>query len=477
MLVRLSHLLACAPDETSDVGEPPLDDTGAEAADCAGEARVEVPVTGAPGETVALRADGLTGASWRWEVSAGALSAETGNDVSWTLPDDVAAYGPESLSWSVTATETGCPDTHGSGELAADWSDADRVVVVYNPDVAGSAEVAERYAAFRGLADAQRCAIASPDSTTLAGADFPAFVEALRACVNQVGAHVQYIVPVYGVPYKVSDRVYDLYYRDTLVTVSLDALLVLGEAALDVDRPLDNELARRGVNYADGYPDFKPAGELRADEEAPWWIVTRIDGADADAAIALVDRTEAAEALAAAGSLAGLVYVDGNRGDAEPTSDDEGSYEDGEWSMWGTRYLFEDLGWYDVVWDGNGEEFGTAPAPEACPDALYYAGWYSYYNYNDAFTWAPGAIGGHLDSCSACDLREGTWAAEALQRGITGTMGAVNEPYVTGMPEYDQFFLYLTQGASFGEAAYESTKVAAWMMVWVGDPLYRPYGR
>ena len=126
--------------------------------------------------------------------------------------------------------------------------------------------------------------------------------------------------------------------------------------------------------------------------------------------------------------------MDGNRGDTEPTTDAPGSYEAGEWNMWGTRRLFEDLQWYPVVWDGNAEEFGTAPAPESCPDALYYAGWYSYYNYNDAFEWAPGAIGGHLDSCSACDLRSGTWSAEALTRGITATFGAVGEPYVAGMP-------------------------------------------
>ena len=58
--------------------------------------------------------------------------------------------------------------------------------------------------------------------------------------------------------------------------------------------------------------------------------------------------------------------------------------------------------------------------------------------------------------------------------GITATFGAVNEPYVAGMPEYDQFFLYLLQGGTYGEAAYESTVVGQWMMVWVGDPLYRP---
>ncbi|MFZ5477485.1 MAG: TIGR03790 family protein [Myxococcota bacterium] len=469
MSVTLLVAMSCVPEPRTE----PHDSEENDAPDCTGEAVVSVPVEAVPGELVPLRAEGLEGAEWSWQVSAGTLSSETGNDVTWTLPADVAAFGPEELTWSVTPTEAGCQHEPVEGALAADWPDAARVVVVYNPDAQGSAEVATRYQAFRGLADDQLCGIGASDPTTLAGADLPAFVEALRACVDRVGPHVQYVVPVYGVPYKVSDRIYDLYYRDTLVTVSLDALLVLGEVALTTERPLDNALARRGNNYADGYPDYRPAGELRAGEEAPWWIVTRLDGADADAAMALVDRTEAAEALA--GALDGVVYVDGNRGDTPPTTDAEGSYEDGEWSMWGTRYLFEELGWYDVVWDGNYEEFGTDPAPTTCPDALYYAGWYSYYNYNDAFVWAPGAIGGHLDSCSACDLRDGTWAAEALQRGITGTMGAVGEPYVTGMPEYDQFFLYLTQGASFGEAAYQSTKVAAWMMVWVGDPLYRPY--
>jgi len=44
------------------------------------------------------------------------------------------------------------------------------------------------------------------------------------------------------------------------------------------------------------------------------------------------------------------------------------------------------------------------------------------------------------------------------------------------MPEYDPFFYDLPQGTNFGEAACESTVVSYWMMVWVGDPLYRPYG-
>ena len=231
---------------------------------------------------------------------------------------------------------------------------------------------------------------------------------------------------------------------------------------------------------AGSYDPYVPWDELLPDIEAeiglPAWMVTRIDGVDAEAALDLVVRAEEAQALANAGTLAGTVYVDGRYGDAEPSTDEFGSYESGEWNMWGTRTIFESLGLYEVVWDGNSEEFGAEPAPAECPDALYYTGWYSYNNYNDAFTWAPGAIGGHLDSCSACDIRGSTsWSANALQRGITATFGAVNEPYVAGMPEYDQFFLYLLQGATYGEAAYESTRVGLWMMTWLGDPLYTPY--
>jgi uncharacterized protein (TIGR03790 family) len=163
----------------------------------------------------------------------------------------------------------------------------------------------------------------------------------------------------------------------------------------------------------------------------------------------------------------GSVYVDWGWTTSEvPSSDVPGSYEAGELNLLRVADVFDDYGWSPIVEDSGPTEFGTAPAALDCPDALFYAGWYTYGLYNDVFSWAPGAIGAHLDSCSACDLRSGqNWSAVALQRGITATFGAVNEPYI---------FLYLSQGASFGEAAAESTYVSRWMMVWVGDPWYRP---
>jgi uncharacterized protein (TIGR03790 family) len=297
--------------------------------------------------------------------------------------------------------------------------------------------------------------------------------DTLQACLEAAGPQIEYIVPVYGVPYKVSGQIPD-FASGALTTTSLDALLFFGQRARVVAEAKYNPWYQEGNSAAAVYEPYVPVGALR-EGGGDYYIVTRIDGADAEAALALLDRTAEAEALRDAGGLDGVVYVDGNRGDTPPTSDEFGSYESGEWNMWGTRAAFEADGRWPVVWDGQAEEFGTAPAPTDCPDALFYAGWYSFYNYNDCFTWAPGAIGGHLDSCSACELRAaGTWAGSALLDGITATYGAVNEPYVAGMPEYDQLYRYLLEGANYGEAAYESTVVAGWMMVFVGDPLYRP---
>lgn len=396
------------------------------------------------------------------EGDLGAVS----DDGSFTIPTTVSVLQAEEIEISVST----CNRVDVT-VVAIDWPEGDRVVVVYNPEAEGSEAVARAYSEFRAVPEERLCPVSTTTDATLAGADYPAFVASVFAC----GAPwTEYIVPVWGVPYKVSDRVADLA-SGGAATISLDALLFAGPASVDITEINKNPAYIQGDSAEFDYNDYRDIGRLRGRMDV--WLVARIDGASAEAAIALIERTRLAEVAAAAGALEGIVYVDGNRGDTPPAPGTPfGSYEWGEWNMWGTRHVFEEVGLYDVIWDGNGEEFGTAPAPTECPDALYYAGWYSYYNYNDCFTWTTGAIGAHLDSCSACDIRNpGTWSGSALLDGITATFGAVNEPYVAGMPEYDQFYRNLLQGANFGEAAYESTVIAYWMMVWVGDPLYRPY--
>ncbi|MBN1336445.1 MAG: TIGR03790 family protein [Deltaproteobacteria bacterium] len=436
-----------------------------------------------PGTVLRVTADlapaDLDGA-FAWTVSSGTLGDPTSWETTWTLDPSLARYRAEPawIEVEFTPSDEACQDPQILREdLTADWPEEHRVVVIWNPEVEGSEDVAEAYAALRDVPASNLCAVPYADPTTLAGADLESFVDTLGACLEAVGDHVQYLAPVYGVPYKVSDRIEDLA-GGRNATVSLDALLVYGTRAPDFDEvdwnPLWQEGSSREGDY-DPYVPFPTLQETLYEDEGTLYLVTRLDGADADEALSVVDRAGVARDLAEAGTLEGIVYVDARWTD-EPSSDGFGSYESGDWNLWGTRYVFEDAGLYEVVFDNHEAEFGTDPAPTTCPDALYYAGWYSYYHYNDAFTWMPGAIGGHLDSCSACSLRDHTtWSSAALGRGITATFGAVGEPYVAGMPEYDQFFLYLLQGANYAEAAYESTCVARWMMVWVGDPLYRPY--
>lgn len=477
MLAPLWTLLACAGEATKETAETA---ETAEPVGCGMASGLEL-VAGTPEPgvtlTVALRDAALPGGALvGWSSEQGETSAgDSPEQAAWALSTELALHVSEPATLSATVEAPGCLPETWSLTVELSRPEADRVVVIYNPEVEGSEEVALAYAASRAISEERLCAVPTSATETLAGSDWPAFVDAVQACVDAAGEQIHYLVPVYGVPYRVSDRIADIG-TGAAATVSVDALLVFGARSSSFSSADWNDLYQPGDSMTGEYAPYVPFGELRAEMRRPYYLVARMDGADAEAALALVERAELAQALAEAGALSGTVYVDAEYGDTPPASDEFGSYESGDWNMWGVRAVFEEAALYPVVWDGNSEEFGTAPAQTWCEDALYYAGWYTYYNYNDAFAWADGSIGGHLDSCSACSLRDGlTWSSGALARGITATFGAVSEPYVAGMPEYDQFFLYLLQGASYGEAAYESTRVARWMMVWVGDPLYRPY--
>lgn len=454
----------------------PTDDTGASPVDCGllGSFTVDgldADGRATPGATLDLLTSGVaTEAEHAWETDLGTIEGD-----SWTLPDDEGIHVDTAATLTLSASAPGCLPESTSATVPVGFTEESRVVVIYNPDAEGSEEVARAYADLHGLEELQLCGIPATTDSTLAYADYSAYISSVHDCIGTVGPQVHTLVPVYGTPYKTADRIEDIG-TGTAVTVSLDALLVFGTDARLMKAAVYNPAWQESDSMAGTYDPWIPWGELREAYGDELYMVVRVDGADADAALALVDRFAESIDAAAAGELDGIVYVDGRYGDTEPLTDAFGSYESGEWNMWGTRNLFEELGWYEVIWDGNDAEFGTEPAPTECTDALYYAGWYSYYNYNDCFTWNVGAVGGHLDSCSACDIRNpGTWVGSALIDGITFTFGAVNEPYVAGMPEYDQLFRYLAEGASYGEAAYESTVVGGWMMTFVGDPLYRPY--
>jgi uncharacterized protein (TIGR03790 family) len=131
-----------------------------------------------------------------------------------------------------------------------------------------------------------------------------------------------------------------------------------------------------------------------------------------------------------------------------------------------------------VTVDTNDAEFGAPPAPLRCEDAAFYGGWYSYGHYNDAFSWAPGAMGWHLDSGSLTNLRDmPSWGLGAIEKGITITTGVVGEPGLEQIPRLDSFFKAVLQGARVGDAMFRSTRALSWMNLNVGDPLYAPFAK
>ena len=113
-----------------------------------------------------------------------------------------------------------------------------------------------------------------------------------------------------------------------------------------------------------------------------------------------------------------------------------------------------------------------------------YAGWYAEHACGPFalpnVEFMPGAFAYHLHSFSASTIRSSTqrWVGPFLAKGVTITMGSVDEPYLAGTPDISAFLArFILQGFTFGEAAYACQSVLSWQTTCVGDPLYRPFGK
>lgn len=345
----------------------------------------------------------------------------------------------------------------------------DRVLVVYNSWTKDSKSVAQYYMAKRNIPKPNLCELKIDDResqnyTNLTRADLDKEVRSpIKKCLKRVGEKkILYIVLSYETPYVIAHEMdgsglaMDSYIADIWEdgpdarVVNPYNLIVHGK-----------DLPPRYVPFAD-YRDRKEANTI--------YSVWRLDGSTAGAAKSLVDKAIQAEAE----GLQGQVCID--RRNEEPISAiPESGYGMGEWALQRAADASTKAG-FEVLEDTHLAEFGTAPAPLHCDDAALYAGWYALRHYNDAFTWNVGAIGIHLDSASALSPREGeNWVANALKKGITVTAGAVEEPYLQGLPSPDVIFSALYDGANVGDAFLRGERWIKWMIINIGDPLYTPF--
>lgn len=351
---------------------------------------------------------------------------------------------------------------------------AARTLVVYASNSPDSVAVKDHYIAARAITNT--CPITLPDITAarLSQADYVTYIRnPVRSCLNAAGpANILYIVLAYVRPYALDTNSFsyaiDSYLADIWDQYSTQNFNPVPTATHRYYAP--------NQSLGNFYLPFQSFQAFRATARASLiYSVWRLDGATKDVAKGLVDKATAA----AMNGLTGAACIDRNRGDISGLPDS--GYGQGEWDLRRASIFFGQAN-FAVTEDQQENEFGTSPAPLKCPadgsPVAFFSGWYSLNNYNGlgVFTFAPGAVGIHLDSSAAIDPRSGTnWVANALKEGITVTAGAMAEPYLEGIPRPGGVARNLLEGANVGDAFLRNTRWIKWMILNVGDPLYRPF--
>lgn len=368
----------------------------------------------------------------------------------------------------------------------------EEVVVVYNTSLPESKSLAEYYAAQRKVPKAQVFGFAMTTGESMSRAEFRDTLQqplakkleqgglwrmgtwegrdrdgkTVRQEQRVVESKVRYAVLCYGVPLKImrdaawkepdEDKVRQEFRRNEAAVDSELTLLPLLNQKLSLLGPIGNPVYG-ATNAAQIHPTN---GVL---------IVARLDGPTSAIARRLVDQAVQAER----DGLWGRAYFD-LRNTAEV-----GLKQGDDWIR-GAAEAARAFGFETIV-DTNSSTF---PAGFPMSQIALYAGWYSE-RLIGAFAqpkleFMPGAFAYHLHSFSAASMRHtgNNWVAPLLERGVTCTMGTVDEPYLGGTPDIATFAArWLLLGMTFGEAACAGQGTLSWQTTVVGDPLYRPFGK
>ena len=196
-------------------------------------------------------------------------------------------------------------------------------------------------------------------------------------------------------------------------------------------------------------------------------MVCRLDGPAEGIVKGLIDKATAAEKT----GLQGIAYIDSRGIAADRNLYSAGYFDQSLRDLAALIRLRTNIGIQE-------ERTENLFAAGECPRTAIYCGWYSLRKYIDAFDFVDGAIGYHISSLEAVELRNADssqWCPAMLKDGITATLGAVAEPYLHSFPEPKTFFQELLNGHCLVEAFYRTQPFNSWQLVLIGDPLYRPF--
>jgi uncharacterized protein (TIGR03790 family) len=352
--------------------------------------------------------------------------------------------------------------------------EAGRTIVVATDTVPESLQVARHYMEARGIPERNLCVLHVPGKETVDRKTYERSIrdplytflqrwEGRMAVQLPDGVvrfrleprRAKYLVPVYGVPVKISG------YEDVKTMHMSRAAAVDSELALlpgykhELVGPLTNPLF--GATTAEA----PLVGEQML-------LVSRLDGPTPAIARRLVDDAVWAEK----NGLKGRAYVD-TRGLRE------GNYAAGDDTLRRAAAVLRGAG-LETEMDERPEIW---PLAHPMPDAAVYLGWYAQEAAGPMtardFRFQRGAVAYHLQSFSGASIRDPKthWVGPLLVKGACATAGAVYEPFLNGTPRVDVLTQRLVQGRTWGEAAWMAQPQVSWQMCFVGDPLYRPFGR
>ncbi|MCX5655942.1 MAG: TIGR03790 family protein [Planctomycetota bacterium] len=362
-----------------------------------------------------------------------------------------------------------------AGHASAAHPEAAQTIVLASENVPEGVEVARHYMAARGIPEENLCLVRSPAAEEVTREEFNQTLWGplrtflarwegrldvalpdgrLRLATDN--RHAKYLVPVYGIPIKIKG------YEQV-------ATMYLSTAAA-----VDSELAMLpggGHKLVGGLenPYFGQNAPFGPPLDGMMILVTRLDGPTPEIAKGLVDDAIWAETH---GGLKGHAYVD-TRGLTK------GPYAEGDEWLRNAAEMLRRAGLETEV-DIKPE---VMPLNHPMPDAAVYLGWYTETAVGPMvktdFRFVRGAIAYHLQSFTGAAIRDAKthWVGPLLLHGACVTAGAVYEPFLSGTPHIDIMMARLLQGYSWGEAAYMSELQLSWQMCFIGDPLYRPFGR
>ena len=368
----------------------------------------------------------------------------------------------------------------------------DEVVVVYNSRLPESKALAEYYAAKRQVPKNQVFGFALPTGEEISRKEYNDDLQtplAKKLEAARLWRHGAIEVPATnGKPARVESRVIESKIRYVALCYGVPLRIAhdkdFFEAVENSTRPefrkngaaVDSELAvlpmaeqNRPILGLLRNPLFTITNSAMLHPTNGVLMVTRLDGPTPEIARGLVDRALQAEN----DGLWGRAYFD-LRGTTDPVM------KPGDDWIRSAAEVARYFGFETVVDEGG----DTFPASFPMSHIAFYAGWYRE-NVSGPFTlpkveFMPGAFAYHLHSFSAVSLRATNrgWVGPLLAKGVTCTMGCVDEPYLGGTPEVGVFAGRLIfYGFTFGEAAYAAQPALSWQTTVVGDPLYRPFGK